>query len=200
VLTAARTTSAVIFQPRRLDDRDECGGAGADGNKLKFDVGGCQQTRDRPPRRSPVARRSDHLRRQGNFILQTGRSSEIMGIAEKGHDYFVRITDARPDTGGPRGATPSEAMTWGESTPNSSRHNRPLTDSTITIRVLALLEWLAHARSSGSADQHRRWCATCWGLPQCQPAPTRGSLRRRQLIVAARRMGGLYFGVGDWWA
>src|SRR5208283_5448620 len=45
-----------------------------------------------------------------NFILQTEpQIQEILGIAEAGQDYFLQITDARPDTGGLSGATPSEA-------------------------------------------------------------------------------------------
>jgi len=52
-----------------------------------------------------------------NFVLQTEpQIQEIMGIDEKGHDYFIQITDARPDTGGLSGATPSEAVTWGKLT------------------------------------------------------------------------------------
>src|SRR5499427_1767054 len=36
-----------------------------------------------------------------NFLLQTEpQLQEILGVSEKGHDYFVQITDARPDTGG----------------------------------------------------------------------------------------------------
>ena len=36
-----------------------------------------------------------------NFILQTEpQIQEVMGVAEKGHDYFLQVTDARPDTGG----------------------------------------------------------------------------------------------------
>jgi len=42
-----------------------------------------------------------------------------MGIAEKGHDYFLQCTDARPDTGGLSGATPAEAVSWGKVDPNS---------------------------------------------------------------------------------
>ena len=38
-------------------------------------------------------------------------------MAEKGHDYFIQITDARPDTGGLSGATPSEAVSWGKIDP-----------------------------------------------------------------------------------
>ncbi len=50
-----------------------------------------------------------------NFILQTEpQIQEVFGIEEKGHDYFFQITDARPDTGGLSGATPSEAVSWGK--------------------------------------------------------------------------------------
>ena len=42
---------------------------------------------------------------------------EILGLDETGHDYFVQFTDARPDTGGLSGATPSEAVSWGKVTP-----------------------------------------------------------------------------------
>jgi deoxyhypusine synthase len=50
-----------------------------------------------------------------NFILQTEpQIQEVLGLEESGHDYFLQITDARPDTGGLSGATPSEAMTWGK--------------------------------------------------------------------------------------
>ncbi|MGH7842399.1 MAG: deoxyhypusine synthase family protein, partial [Candidatus Binataceae bacterium] len=34
-----------------------------------------------------------------NFVLQTEpQIQEVMGVAEKGHDYFLQVTDARPDT------------------------------------------------------------------------------------------------------
>ncbi|MGH7841075.1 MAG: deoxyhypusine synthase family protein, partial [Candidatus Binataceae bacterium] len=42
---------------------------------------------------------------------------EVMGVAEKGHDYFLQVTDARPDTGGLSGATPNEAVSWGKIDP-----------------------------------------------------------------------------------
>src|SRR5262245_62169208 len=46
-----------------------------------------------------------------NFILQTEpQIQEVLGLEESGHDYFLQVTDARPDTGGLSGATPSEAM------------------------------------------------------------------------------------------
>jgi len=54
-----------------------------------------------------------------NFILQTEpQIQEVLGIDEKGHDYFLQITDARPDTGGLSGATPGEAVTWGKIDPD----------------------------------------------------------------------------------
>ena len=53
-----------------------------------------------------------------NFILQTEpQIQEVMGIEESGHDYFLQITDARPDTGGLSGATPAEAVSWGKVDP-----------------------------------------------------------------------------------
>jgi deoxyhypusine synthase len=54
-----------------------------------------------------------------NFILQTEpHIQEVLAIADKGHDYFLQITDARPDTGGLSGATPAEAVSWGKIDPN----------------------------------------------------------------------------------
>lgn len=53
-----------------------------------------------------------------NFMLQTEpQIQEVLGLEESGHDYFLQITDARPDTGGLSGATPQEAMTWGKVDP-----------------------------------------------------------------------------------
>jgi deoxyhypusine synthase len=42
----------------------------------------------------------------------TGRGSdnEVLGIAGKGHDCSLQITDARPDTSGLPSATPGEAV------------------------------------------------------------------------------------------
>ena len=55
-----------------------------------------------------------------NFMLQTEpQIQEVMGIQEKGHDYFLQCTDARPDTGGLSGATPAEAVSWGKVDPDS---------------------------------------------------------------------------------
>jgi deoxyhypusine synthase len=54
-----------------------------------------------------------------NFLLQTEpQLQEILGVSERGHDYFIQITDARPDTGGLSGATPAEAVSWGKIDPD----------------------------------------------------------------------------------
>src|SRR3954454_3647433 len=93
------------------------------GNKLKFDVEqDVNETTAIVHRAKKTGGKSAVIIFGGgspkNFILQTEpQLQEIMGIAEKGHDYFVQITDARPDTGGLSGATPSEAMTWGKVDP-----------------------------------------------------------------------------------
>jgi deoxyhypusine synthase len=53
-----------------------------------------------------------------NFVLQTEpQIQEVLGISDKGHDYYLQLTDARPDTGGLSGATPAEAVSWGKVDP-----------------------------------------------------------------------------------
>src|SRR4026207_2461216 len=55
-----------------------------------------------------------------NFMLQTEpQIQEVMGIQEKGHDYFLQRTDARPATGGVRGEAMAEAVSWGKVDPNT---------------------------------------------------------------------------------
>jgi deoxyhypusine synthase len=53
-----------------------------------------------------------------NFMLQTEpQIQEVLRIKEFGQDFFIQVTDARPDTGGLSGATPSEAVSWGKVDP-----------------------------------------------------------------------------------
>jgi deoxyhypusine synthase len=55
-----------------------------------------------------------------NFVLQTEPYiQEVLGLPEEGHDFFIQFTDARPDTGGLSGATPSEAVSWGKIDPTA---------------------------------------------------------------------------------
>lgn len=73
-----------------------------------------------------------------NFILQTEpQLQEILGLEEKGHDYFFQITDARPDSGGLSGATPGEAVTWGKINPDKLPDAIvAYVDSTIALPIL----------------------------------------------------------------
>jgi deoxyhypusine synthase len=74
-----------------------------------------------------------------NFLLQTQpQLHEVLGLAERGHDYFIQITDARPDTGGLSGATPSEAVSWGKVDPEELPNTIVCyTDSTIALPIMA---------------------------------------------------------------
>jgi deoxyhypusine synthase len=73
-----------------------------------------------------------------NFILQTEpQIQEVLGIDERGHDYFLQITDARPDTGGLSGATPSEAVSWGKIDPDQLPDTVVCyTDTTLALPLL----------------------------------------------------------------
>jgi len=74
-----------------------------------------------------------------NFVLQTEpQIQEVLGIEEVGHDYFLQITDARPDTGGLSGATPGEAVSWGKVDPDQlSDAVVCYLDSTVGLPLLA---------------------------------------------------------------
>ncbi|MEK7409653.1 MAG: deoxyhypusine synthase [Acidobacteriota bacterium] len=73
-----------------------------------------------------------------NFMLQTEpQIQEVLRIKEYGQDYFLQITDARPDTGGLSGATPSEAVSWGKVDPASLPDAVVCyTDTTIAMPIL----------------------------------------------------------------
>jgi deoxyhypusine synthase len=74
-----------------------------------------------------------------NFLLQTEpQLQEILGVAEKGHDFFIQVTDARPDTGGLSGATPNEAVSWGKIDPEKLPDTVVCyMDSTVALPLIA---------------------------------------------------------------
>jgi len=74
-----------------------------------------------------------------NFTLQTEpQIQEVLRIKEAGHDYFIQFTDARPDTGGLSGATPSEAVSWGKVDPDRLPDAIVCyLDSTVALPILA---------------------------------------------------------------
>lgn len=106
-----------------------------------------------------------------NFMLQTEpQIQEVLGIDESGHDYFLQFTDARPDTGGLSGATPSEAVSWGKVDPN--RLPDAVTcycDSTIAMPILTAyalakrkarpLKRLMDRRTDMLEELKREWAA-----------------------------------------
>jgi deoxyhypusine synthase len=82
-----------------------------------------------------------------NFMLQTEpQIQEVLGIQEKGHDYFLQVTDARPDTGGLSGATPGEAVSWGKVDPERLPDAVVCyVDSTIALPILTAYALATHA-------------------------------------------------------
>ncbi|MBW2305425.1 MAG: deoxyhypusine synthase [Deltaproteobacteria bacterium] len=88
-----------------------------------------------------------------NFILQTEPAlQEVLGFNIKGHDYFIQVTDARPDTGGLSGATPSEAVSWSKIDPDM------LSDAVVCYADLTIIMPLvvAYLREKGVRRDNRR--------------------------------------------
>jgi deoxyhypusine synthase len=81
-----------------------------------------------------------------NFLLQTEpQIQEVLGITEKGHDYFLQFTDARPDTGGLSGATPAEAVSWGKIDPDQLPNTIVCyCDSTISMPIFTAYALAKH--------------------------------------------------------
>jgi deoxyhypusine synthase len=82
-----------------------------------------------------------------NFLLQTEpQIQEVLGIDERGHDYFLQVTDARPDTGGLSGATPGEAVSWGKVDPERLPDAVVCyVDSTVALPIITAYALAQHA-------------------------------------------------------
>lgn len=93
-----------------------------------------------------------------NFILQTEpHIQEVLKIEETGHDYFLQITDARPDTGGLSGATPSEAVSWGKINPDTLPNSVVCyTDVTIALPILTAYALANHTQRPLRRLYHQR--------------------------------------------
>src|SRR6267378_2105717 len=111
-------TAAVVLAAKRNGAKKASGGKKKPGQSAVFILGGG----------SPK-----------NFLLQTEpQIQEVLGIDERGHDYFLQVTDARPDTGGLSGATPGEAVSWGKVDPERLPDAVVCyVDSTIGLPILA---------------------------------------------------------------
>jgi len=88
-----------------------------------------------------------------NFALQTEpQIQEVLGLADNGHDYYIQVTDARPDTGGLSGATPSEGVTWGKVDPEALPDTVVCyVDSTVALPLIT-----AYAVASHAPRPHKR--------------------------------------------
>jgi deoxyhypusine synthase len=93
-----------------------------------------------------------------NFVLQTEpQVQEVLGIEEKGHDYYIQFTDARVDTGGLSGATPSEAVSWGKVDPDKLPDTVVCyCDSTIALPILTAYALTNHAKREPKRLYDRR--------------------------------------------
>jgi deoxyhypusine synthase len=93
-----------------------------------------------------------------NFVLQTEpQLQEVLFVDEKGHDFFLQFTDARPDTGGLSGATPGEAVTWGKVDPDKLPDTVVCyTDTTVALPLLTAYALTAHAKREPRRLYRRR--------------------------------------------
>ncbi|MEP6947120.1 MAG: deoxyhypusine synthase [Acidobacteriota bacterium] len=93
-----------------------------------------------------------------NFALQTEpQIQEVLGIDEKGHDYFLQVTDARPDTGGLSGATPAEAVSWGKVDPDKLPDAVVCyVDSTVALPLITAYGLARHLPREPRRLYHRR--------------------------------------------
>lgn len=93
-----------------------------------------------------------------NFALQTEpQIQEVLGIDEKGHDYFLQVTDARPDTGGLSGATPAEAVSWGKVDPDKLPDAVvAYVDSTVALPLITAYSLARHAQRKPKRLYDRR--------------------------------------------
>jgi deoxyhypusine synthase len=93
-----------------------------------------------------------------NFMLQTEpQIQEVLRIKEYGQDYFLQITDARPDTGGLSGATPSEAVSWGKVDPAMLPDAVVCyTDVTIALPIFAHYALAKHKARKPACLYHKR--------------------------------------------
>jgi deoxyhypusine synthase len=101
-----------------------------------------------------------------NFVLQTEpQIQEVLGLDEKGHDYYLQFTDARVDTGGLSGATPAEAVTWGKVDPDRLPDAVVCyLDSTVALPLL-----------------------TAYSMGKRKPRKVKGLYHRREEMVAAMK-------------
>ena len=115
-----------------------------------------------------------------NFILQPEPAlQEVLGFDIKGHDYFVQVTDARPDTGGLSGATPNEAVSWAKIDPDTVNQSVVCySDTTIVMPLLT-----AYLESCGIRREPKRLYRK---FPKLIDALREKFLEQKDLILGKR--------------
>lgn len=115
-------TAAIVLAAKRGLIRDEQSSHSSDAQLVSASGRGARIKGDKSRRSKQGGRSAIFILGGGspkNFALQTEpQIQEVLGIDERGHDYFLQVTDARPDTGGLSGATPAEAVSWGKIDPD----------------------------------------------------------------------------------
>jgi deoxyhypusine synthase len=114
-------TASIVLAAKRGLIRDDNSHSGKDAQLASASGRGARMKGESKSRKPSKGRSAIFILGGGspkNFALQTEpQIQEVLGIDERGHDYFLQITDARPDTGGLSGATPGEAVSWGKVDP-----------------------------------------------------------------------------------
>ena len=115
-----------------------------------------------------------------NFILQPEPAlQEVLGFDIRGHDYFVQVTDARPDTGGLSGATPNEAVSWANIDPDTVNQSVVCySDTTIVMPLLT-----AYLESCGIRREPKRLYKK---FPKLIDALREKFLEQKDLILGKR--------------
>ena len=116
-------TASIVLAAKRGLIRDDQASDSSEAHLVSASGRGARLKGDRAKKKSKKGGRSAIFILGGgspkNFALQTEpQIQEVLGIDERGHDYFLQVTDARPDTGGLSGATPAEAVSWGKIDPD----------------------------------------------------------------------------------
>jgi len=115
-----------------------------------------------------------------NFILQPEPAlQEVLGFDIKGHDYFVQVTDARPDTGGLSGATPSEAVSWAKVDPDTvSQSIVCYSDTTIVMPLLT-----AYLKNCGIQREPKRLYGK---VPELMEKLRKAFMEQKDIVLGKR--------------
>src|SRR5215831_1197141 len=142
-------TAAIVLAAKRGLIRDDATDKATEAHLVSASGRGARIKGDRARKPKKGGRSAIFILGGGSpktFALQTEpQIQEVLGIDERGHDFFLQVTDARPDTGGLSGATPAEAVSWGKIDPNRLPDAVVCyLDSTVALPVIAAYALAKH--------------------------------------------------------